>query len=157
MPRDPSTLTKAAMLAEQSGAAFWFLLQLDHPTLAQPLRFCTNNEPLVRATFTWAPTWFQIVLPGEDSDQVSAAQLQVENIDGAILQALLQLTSPLQVKIYIATSADEAQLFGPFEFTWRETTWDSTTLSGSLEPDDLLNENWPKDEFTPTKFPGLFR
>ena len=61
------------------------------------------------------------------------------------------------MSLYVATSADEAMLAGPFEFTWREFSYDAQTISASLESEDILNQSYPKDEFIPSRFSGLFR
>lgn len=156
MPRSPTSLTKAALFAQETGSAFWYLLELSHDTLPTPLRFCTNNQLVTRLSVEWAPTWFELTLPAEDSDQQAKASINIENIDRVLLDALLSLPSPLQVNVFITPSHDES-VIGPFHFAWRETEWDANTITGSLEPEDLLSEAWPKDEFVPSKFPALFR
>jgi hypothetical protein len=156
VPRNPSTLTKAALFAQETGSAFWYLLELSHASLATPLRFCTNNEKIARLGEDWFPTWFEITLPAETSEQQTKATITIENIDRTLVDALQTLDGPLDVKIYITPSHDTSTI-GPFRFKWRETDWDAQSIKGSLEPNDLLNELWPKDEFIPSKFPGLFR
>lgn len=158
MPRSLPELATRALLAAQSDAAVWFLLEISHPTeLPTPLRFVNNTEPVVRLGETWNPYWFDVTLPSEDADQLPKVTLTLENIEREILDALRALESPLDVKLYVVTSADETMVVGPVEFVWRDTQYDATTIQGSLEGEDTLNQRWPKDEFVPSKFPGLSR
>lgn len=157
MPRNPTTLTKAALLAERTGHAFWYLVEFSHPTLPTPIRISSNNETISRLGVDWSPAFFRLALPGEDAERISNSTLTIDNVDRALLDALLSITAPaLTVRIYVATSADDF-LFGPFELAWRETSWDFKEVKGSLEPEDLLNELSSKDEFVPSKFPAGFR
>lgn len=157
MPRSLSAIVKTAIMAQQTDAAFWVLLQLSHVTLTTPLRFCSNNEVVTRLGVDWHPAFFDVTLPSEEADRTSRVALTIENIDRTILDSLLSLESPLSVAMYIATSADETLMVGPFEFVWRETQYDARAISATLEGEDFLNMRYPKDEFTPSKFPGLFR
>ena len=157
MPRNLSDVVKTAILAQQTDAAFWVLIELTHVTLATPLRFCSNNETLSRLGVDWFPAAFEVSLPSEESEQLSKTTLTIENIDRTLLDALRALDTPLAVNLYVATSADVALVVGPFEFTWRDTQYDSRTIQASLEFEDILNQSYPKDEFVPSKFEGLFR
>lgn len=156
MPRSLTAVVKAAVLAQQTDAAFWVLLELSHATLTTPLRFCTNNEVVNRISVDWNPAVFDVTLPAEAADQLSKVSLVIENIDRTLLDALRALTTPLSVALYVATSADTS-VIGPFEFTWRDTQYDVNSIQATLESEDLLNLRYPKDEFVPSRFPSLFR
>ncbi len=157
MPRSLSAVVKASILAQQTDASFWVLLQISHATLTTPLRFCSNNETITRLGVDWFPAFFDVNLPTESAEQIPKVVLTIENIDRVVLDALRAIETPLSVALYVATSADEALTVGPFEFVWRETQYDARSISASLEGEDFLNTRYPKDEFTPSKFPGLFR
>jgi len=157
VPRNLSDIVKTQMLAQETDAAFWILLELSHASLSTPLRFCTNNETINRLGVDWYPSFFDVNLPSEQPEQLPKVTLTIENIDRTLIDALRALDTPLAVKLYVATSADVDLAVGPFEFTWRDTQYDATTIQASLESEDLLNQRYPKDEFIPSKFPGLFR
>lgn len=157
VPRSLSAIMQTEALAQETDAAFWALLELSHPTLATPLRFCTNNETVPRLDVDWNPAFFEVTLPEESDDKLSKVTLAIENIDRTLLDALRALATPLSVALYVATSADEDLVVGPFEFTWRDTQYDAVVIQASLEAEDLLNQRYPRDEFVPSRFPGLFR
>lgn len=157
MPRNTSAAFRRALFAQQTGKAFLVLLEITHDMLAEPLRFARNNEAVVRGGQTYSPAWFDVMLPAEDDDQLARVTLEIENIDRTLLEILLSVTSPLRASLSIAMTDEEDIWVGPFDFTWRETTYDARVIAGTLEFEDLLNERWPKDEFVPSKFPGGFR
>jgi hypothetical protein len=157
VPRDVASIIKAALLAQNTEASFWVLLELSHETLATPLRFCDNNEEVTRLGVVWSPASFSVTLPNETPDELAKVALSFPNLDRTVLDALRALDTPLSVRIYVAASTDEAMLAGPFEFAWREFSYDAATINASLESEDILNQSYPKDEFIPSRFAGLFR
>lgn len=157
MPRNTSAEFKRSLFAQQTGQAFLALLEISHESLPEPLRFARNNEALVRDGQTYLPLWFDVLLPAEDDDQLPKVTLSLENIDRVLLDTILTLTSPPRVSLSVGMSGEDEIWVGPFDYTWRETGYDARTISATLEFEDLLNERWPKDEFVPSKFPGLFR
>lgn len=157
MPRSLTAIAKAAALAQNTDAAFWVLLELTHVTLPTPLRFVNNNEPVTRLGYVWTPAFFDVELPSEDSERISAAKLSFDNVDRLLIDSILELTSPLAVSLWVCTSADVDMLVGPVEFTWRDTEYTALRIEATLSFDDLLNQKAVKDEFVPSKFPGLFR
>ncbi|MGH9887418.1 MAG: DUF1833 family protein [bacterium] len=156
MPLSWTAAAKVAALAAQTDAAFWFLLEISHETFPEPYRFVNNTEVVHRLGFDWNPAFFEGTLPEEGPSGATQTKLMIENIDRSLLDALRPLETPLNVNVYVATSADEDAIVGPYEFTWREHQFDATAIIGGLQGDDILNSRWPRHEFTPSYFRGLF-
>lgn len=157
MPRSLTSIVKAELMAQQTGSAFFFLIALSHPNLVETLRFVRNNEAVVRLGFTWNPTFFEISLPDEGEDSIPRVTLAIENIDRTLSDSLRRLETPMTVDLYVATSADDTMVIGPFTFTWRDTSFDARIINASLEAEDILNQTYPRHRFVPSQFPGLFR
>lgn len=59
------------------------------------------------------------------------------------------------LSLVMASTPDTIEA-GPFTFNLREVEYDAEFVSGNLLFEDILNEPFPADSFTPARFPGLF-
>lgn len=63
------------------------------------------------------------------------------------------MTVDLSVVLASSPSTIEA---GPYRFTLRDVMYDAAIVEGTMRFEDVLNEPYPADSFTPARFPGLF-
>lgn len=157
MPRNLSAGAKAALFANESGQAAIQLITISHALLAVPIRLARNTENIISNGNTFVPFAFDITPPAEEEDRLTGSKLAIDNTDRTILTALGGLDSAPTVTLeVVASDTPDEHLGGPWDFTWRVTTYNPRTIVGDLQFEDLLNAVYPKDAFTPSYFDGMF-
>jgi hypothetical protein len=157
MSRTLSPLAKQAIFAQESGEAFILLLTITHASLAQPIRCANNMQDVVSGGNTFTAFPFRITLPQDREDRPPKMRLSIDNVDRSIVTAVRTLTSPptIQLAVVLAIQPDTIEASFP-GFTLRNTQYDALVVEGDLNLEDLANEPYPKDTFTPTFAPALF-
>lgn len=166
--RDVSDSFKKAMFDQETDQVFLVLLEIWHDDLddfsSNPLRFVRNYENIdstLGGTYSPAETFtafpFSLKLPDEDEDRLLVAELEICNVDRTIVEAVRELDSAPEIKIYIVLAEDPDTVeIGPIELKLRKTTYDSFVVRGELYDDYVLDEPWPAGRCTPNVTPGLF-
>lgn len=159
MPRPLSSVAKQAIFAQQTGEVFVVLLELEHPNFAGIIRVCSNDLPIASRGNTYVPFPFEIILPDESEDSAPRVTLRIDNVDRRIVSELRSVVStvPVTIRLFIvlASSPDTLEV-GPMEFSLRDVEFTATTVEGTLLYEDVLNESFPADSFSPARFPALF-
>lgn len=158
MPRSLSSVARAAVFAQQTGEVFVLLLELEHPQFSEIVRVSSDNLPTISGGYTFSPFPFEITLPDESEEAPPRVTLKIDNVDRRITQEIRRVYGDpvtVRLRVVLASSPDTIEA-GPFEFSLREIEYDSRSISGVLMFEDLLNESFPADSFTPARFPGLF-
>ncbi|RJP21681.1 MAG: DUF1833 domain-containing protein [Deltaproteobacteria bacterium] len=159
MPRPLSTVAKRAIFAQQTSEVFVILLELEHPNFAGIIRVCSNDLSVSHRGNTFVPFPFEIILPDETDDSPPRVTLRIDNVDRRIVSELRSVVTgvPVKVRLYVvlASSPDTVEV-GPMEFSLRDVEFTATTVEGTLLYEDVLNESYPADSFTPARFPALF-
>lgn len=146
-----------AMLSDSTDEVFLACVTLDHASMT-PIRVVNNTQNLTRAAGEFLAFPFEIELPADGEDAVVQVQLRIDNVDRQIVQALRALDSAPSVtlEVVLASSPDTVE-GGPFEFALKSADYNAIVVTGTLGyEDELLNEPYPGDTFTPTNSPGLF-
>jgi hypothetical protein len=151
---------RRAIDAAETGEVFLLLLTIAHRLLVPPIRFVNNTTDITSRGNAYKGCPFQITLPDERDDQVSASmQIQIDNVDRKIMEGirLLPIGEPPTVtaELILASSPDLVEQDFP-DFTMRKVEYDVLVVTGTLMVEDMLNEKYPQFEFTPRWFPALF-
>lgn len=146
-----------ATFAQETGEVFLMCLTISGAGLAQPIRLVNDMQDLNRAAGLFQAFPFELALPQDLEDQLPQVRLSVDNVDRQIVRAVRALTAPptVTLEVVLASSPDTVEA-GPFAMTLRLADYDAGTVSGMLGYEDMLNEPFPKDTFTPNNSPGLF-
>ncbi len=160
MPRVLSAAAFRALYSQETAQVFLTCVTITHPSLAQPLRFVYNNQPIERNDGTYHPALFSITLPEESADSFPTVELSIENIDRSITDAIRLLPAPrpqVALDVCLASSPNTLEA-GPFNLSLTGVTYDAMQVIGTLGlEDDLLNVAIPADIYTPINSPGLFK
>lgn len=159
MPRALSSVAKGAIFAQQTGEAFVVLLELEHQHFAGTIRVCSNDRPVTSNGYEYLPFPFEIVLPDDAEVETPRVTLRIDGVDRRIVSELRRVVSgsPVTVRLYVVVaSTPDVREVGPMEFSLRDVEYTAATIEGTLLYEDMLNEPYPKDAFTPSWFPGLF-
>ena len=148
---------RAAAFAQQTDQVFLVLLTINHASLAEPIRVVNNYENVTRAGNTYVGFPFDIELPGDFEEALPSVRLTICNVDRQIVYAIRTLTGPptITIRVVLASNTADVQA-GPYVMTLRGADYNSLTVSGTIMPEDVLNEVFPGDSFTPAVAPGLF-
>jgi len=149
-----SNVLKAEVFKQETDEAFLVLLSIIHPDIVT-LRVTNNGEDIISNGNTYIPFPFSITLPRSDPQQQPRAQIEIDNVDRQIVQAIRLLTTPpeIQIQVVRASAPDtvEVQFDG---FTLKDANYDALVVSGSLSVEDFLSEPYPAGIFDPSRFPG---
>lgn len=157
MSRDVSNTFKTAVYTQDTSEFFFLLLEINHDDLSAPLRFVNNTEDITSDSNVHTAFPFMINLPSDREDQLPRVTLAIDNIDQTIVQTLRELTSPATVGLSVILNSDPDTIeAGPFEFTMKNATYTADVVTCELAYEDILNEGFPGDSFTPNHFVGLF-
>lgn len=159
MSRTVSATATRAMFAQETDNAFLCLLKLSHSLWAEDFHFVNDRQNHTDGGLQeWIAYPFDITLPDDREDEIAAATLTIDNVDRQIVEAVRQISSPVSVTFWIVLSSDiDDVIAGPFEFSLNSVSWNSLTVSGSLEFEPILNIRYPQHRFTPVTAPGLFK
>ena len=157
MSRSVSNTFKTAVYKQETSEIFLFLLEIDHDDLDTPLRFVDNTEDVTSNSDVYTAFPFSINLPSDREDQLPSVTLAIDNIDQTIVQTIRELDSPPTVSLSVILNSDPDTIeAGPVEFTMKNATYTADVVTCGLAYEDILNEGFPGDSFTPNYFTGLF-
>lgn len=98
---------------------------------------------------------FEITLPNNVEDQISTARLSITNIDRTLVNSIRDQTVPIKVSIDVVLASTFELMVSYRDFLWRQLSYDSMTISGTLTLEDFLNEQLGHI-MTSRDYPGLF-
>lgn len=157
MPRALSTPAMRAIFAQQTGEAFITLLTFTHPEFL-PIRVCDDGQDVVSGGQTFQHFPFELVLPEETDEAPPVVQLEICNVDRAIVNAVRSVSgTPISVEmsIVLASSPDTIEA-GPITLSLIDVEYDAAVVRGTLAFEgDVLNQAYPAEIFTPADYPGL--
>lgn len=160
MPRSLSTAAREAMFQQEGGPrVFLAALEIAHASI-QTIRVVNNMELVIYGGNTYLAAAFMITLPAEHDERPPEVRLRIDNVDRQIVEGVRLLSGPATVTLLVllvefgVAATLEA---GPFIFTLRSVEYDAMEVVGVLAFEDILNDSFPKDSFTPGLYPGLFK
>lgn len=157
MPRDLSLTARQALAAAESSEVWLCLVEIEHESLTAPIRLVANTQDVVHGGDTYTAYPFRLALPEERDDQLTQVRFEIDNINRLLMVAVRSITTPAAFRLKVVLASDpEVVEAGPFEFTLRDVQYDAFVISGVLMYEDVMNEPWPADTFTPASFPAIF-
>jgi len=173
--RPTSMTARAALDAPTSGEVQVALFQIEHPSLAAPVRLSsdpterlTSDPPTYGTRSSWLgankvtePFQFVLVsaeLPGDQEDAPASATLVFQNVDNDISKLLRAFTDRpvIHMAVVLASSPDLVEMeCRDMRIVSAEGDAGQVSLALSREP--IEDETAPMDRFTRDRFPGLFR
>lgn len=156
-------------LLEESGAdVVLTFAEVRHPLLTEPLRAVTDVVGYQWQGVEWHPVMFEFTML-QDDDQPPQARITLPAIDRRIANALIDLSGPAKISIWLLTSADFDLSVEPREALGSpvplrellnldlvDVRGDVFSASGQLKLRDYTQESWPGIRATQSRCPGLF-
>ena len=153
----PTVTFTHELLADTSDDPLLTLITVEHPDLAEPLRFTTDRVATISRGMTFNPYPFEFAAPGEGDEGATAARIVIDNIDQRIVQTLRALASPPTALIEIVLGSDPdtvEETFPPFEI--RTASGDRMQVSADLTDIDDDAQPLTRFHFVPSMAPALF-
>ena len=156
MPRDVSTTLEQAIFGQETEEVPLVLLKISHPDLSTPIRVTSDNVDTTHNNETFQAFPFRVNIPESSADELTTVQLQIDNVDRQIVEAIRQISSnpDVEMKIVLASQPDVVEA-GPFNFSLKQVSYDALVVEGELGFENLLSMKYPKDQFIPSDFRSL--
>lgn len=152
-----SAAFKRALLAQETDEAAIPLLTIAHPDMAETIRVACDGKAVTSRGNDFVAYPFAIDLPDQDPDRPPSMTLTVDNVDQDIVAGVRAVASPPTVTLEIVDSeTPDTVEVGPYVMQLNSAAYDPLKVSGQLGFDDVLNEEFPGDGYTPQNFPDLF-
>lgn len=169
MPRNISPAYRYSTESVHSSVVDLIFLTISHPELVTPIRVVNDTRDYVRDGLTWIGVPFSISLMS-DEDTPPVAQIQVQNVDQSIGDAVREMSSPARMKVELLSSSDFDITVVPrtpigtpsIEYVsdklfLADVKMDALVVTGQLVGWDYMQRTWPGIRATQNRLPGLFR
>lgn len=144
-------------LFAQTTDQIWLVLLTIHADV--DIHLVNNNEAVTSKGRAFIPYPFDIVLPDDTLDRMPQAQLVIDNSDQMLVDTLRKISAPPKFTIELVRfDAPDTIEMTVSDLIMRSVNWDASTISASLELDDVFNQPFPSGSgsYTPRQFPGMF-
>lgn len=153
------TLSQRALesaFAAQTDEVWLMLVTIEHPSIAEPLRFVNNYESVTSRGEVYVAFPFEVELPGEDAENPGEARLRIDNVDRQIVDTIRTITSPPSVTFEVVLASQPNTVEASFSgLTLRQVEYDALVVTGTLRFEDIVTEPLSV-QMTPARFPGMF-
>lgn len=145
-----------AMLAEETAEVVLIFLDLAIPG-GDTIRVVNDWEAVTRLTEEYLPYRFEIGLPNEVDEGLPTVPLRIDNVDLAIIEAMLVLAEPIPVEmnVALASSPDDTEA-GPFNFLITDVKWTPKDITAEMTFDSVMLEVYPGFRVIPSTHPAAF-
>jgi len=157
MSRTISLAGRQALYSQETGEAFLLLVTIDHADLAAPIRVSSDAVNTTSRGDEFVSFPFSLRLPDDSDEGLPLAQIQIDNVDREIVQAVRSITTAPTVltEIVRGSEPDMVEATWP-DFLLRNVQYNALIVSGEMSVEQYLEEPYPAYNFTPAQFPGLF-
>lgn len=165
MPRDRlSNAFVTAILAQHTGVVVLNLLDIEHEDLETPIRIVNNTEDVLCGGHMYTAVGFEVIPPDNREGTPRGARLRIDNTSQWFTPTLRTLQGQFEVTIHVGYTSGEysnPQQIDSLEISYLPmqligTQADDTTVQGTLSYENLNNQPFPGDTFSPFEFQGLF-
>lgn len=166
MARVFSLAARMAFQAGQTDDVYVALIEIEHSTLAEPIRLSSDPtkvlsyEPLRFGTIHLGNTydWVMpsLVLPDDEENEPAKTRISIENVSNHIVELVCAISSPLTItlKLVMASTPDHVE----FRFMKLRSTlapYNASTVSLEFSGVPILETAFPYHRMNKTRFPGL--
>lgn len=169
MARVIPSATRRWLEMQESGEALLMFLTISHASLATPIRVVSDGVDYTWQSVNWTGFPFRVGLLTDD-ETAPRCQIEVQNVDRQIGDALKGLTSPaaLRLDLLAASEFDETAtprtprgtpplLWSANHLRLVNVSVGALTVTGDVVSWDYTQDTWPARRATQDRFPGLFR
>jgi hypothetical protein len=154
MPLRPATVPYAQ--ASSSEVIFLALLTFSMPGV-EPLRVVNNTVDIRSRGNLYSAYPFKVTLPNDDNERLPTVTLEIDNVSGELMKWIrgFQTAPTLLLEIVTNINYDVVERSVGY-LRLSQVDYDTMTITGSLEVDNILSWRFPADVYDPVQFPGVF-
>ena len=169
MPRPISASLRRWLDMQESGEAILAFLTITHADLADPITVVSDGVDYVWDGVTYIGFPFRFGLLS-DEEGPPRCQIEVQNVDRKIGDALRALSSPARLRLDLVAAgefdraSDPRVALGtpPVEYSASHlflvnVAVDAMMVTGDVVSWDYTQDTWPARRATQDRYPGLFR
>lgn len=169
MPRALSGALRRQLNLQESGEAILAFLTITHADLAEPITVVGDGVDYVWDAVTYVGFPFRFALLS-DEEGPPRCQIEVQNVDRKIGDALRALPSPARLRLELVAASEFDQTADPrtplgtppIEYSASHlflvnVSVDAMTVTGDVVSWDYTQDTWPARRATQDRYPGLFR
>ncbi len=155
--------------ASETGRVPIMLITFSHADMLEPIRISTDpTQRIVETdtviaygtvsrgnTFVFLP--LRLKLPDDTDSGPGEMQIELDNVDRAMTEAIRSIFSPINVKVEIVmdNAPNVVDLEWP-EYVLTSIQYNATTITGTMLLENLVREPFPGLMFSPSTAPGVF-
>lgn len=168
MSRTLSLNMVAAMNARETGKVPVFLLTIEHPSLADPIRLSTNPttrlglDPLIYGTQSRGDDYLyvgaRVTVPDEKDRSPPTSKITIFDVNQDLIPLVRSVSSPpptVKMELVLSDTPNTVELDVP-KLDMINVDGNRESLTFECTVDLLINEPYPAYTFGPAYFPGLF-
>lgn len=159
MARTLPSVVVQALFAQSTSIPFFVLLVASHSSFAT-IRVVNNTQAIISNGQTYVPFPFTVLLPPESEDLLARVQIRLFDVQREIIDNLRVVAGSrerIAIRLLVIANNDPdtvLQTISGYEIENVGYTAGNITIDASIE--NLVNEGFPRDSFSPDNFPGLF-
>lgn len=156
MPRPLSVPALTGAHAQETGEIYLVLLTVNSADLAAPLRFSSDSVSTLSRGNVYQAFPFKPIFPSDQPGEIRPVQLQIDNIDRQIVNALRSTQEIITVLMEVVRFASPDIVEASFDFDVVSASYGDTDAALTLAYEAILDEPFPYKRFTTNTAPGLF-
>lgn len=146
-----------SMMAPETDVPWIILMTFEHADLAEPIRVARNKSDITSNGNLYVGFGFDVSLPTDSADQAPVTQIQIDNVDQRITEALRTITSPATatLELILADDPDVVEITLS-NLSLRRAEYDALVVTADLQYEDILHQAFPSNTYNPVNTPGIF-
>ena len=157
MPVNVTSVTRAGLYAQETQEIWIALIEITHPLLSQPIRVCSDAKNVYSNGKTFIAYPFELQLPSSTATEVPKASIKIDNVDQDIMFNLRSINTPPNISFSIVRAGNPNLIEVSYpNFILNSVQYDALTITGDISVEQYMTEPYPKDTYTPGRFPGLY-
>lgn len=154
----PTTIIQA-MNAQSTSEVFLAIIDIKHSTFST-FYYVNNFESITSNGQVYSPFPFSLILPETSEDTAPVFTLRISNVSREIIdeiRGVAGLRERMKIDISIIAASDPDTLLATWpDFELVNVDYNREYIIATLSLENLFNEPFPGDSFSPANFPGLF-
>lgn len=148
----------AKIFAAQSGDwVAWNFIEIAHPDMATPLRFCCSSANLIHLGNTYEGRQFEFAFPQQSKDTVGDGTLSIDDVDLAITEFYYAYgrTKRATLTLFMVANTNlDFKLIKNYQYLIKSINFKDDVAHFTLTHQDVLKEQFPFMKFD-RRYPAL--
>jgi hypothetical protein len=136
--------------------AYLFLLTIRYGEKA--LKLVNNTEMVIRGKGdTYLPYPFKITLADDDAEKLPTLQLEIDNVDKLLIEAIRGLEEPPTMKLELVLASNPKVVELAIDhLILRSIQYNAMSITGTLEVQNTLTRRFPYDDILADQYSAAF-